>query len=217
MTILRDKVVASVDEALADISDGATILVGGFGGSGFPTALVEGLIRKRVKGLTVIANNAAFGELVANGGIRKLICSYPVGPSSRPFLEALEAGCVELELVPQGTLAERIRAGGAGLGGVLTPVGLDTEFAAGQQEVWVNGRRYLVAPALRADFALIKAAVADRWGNLIYRHAACNFNPIMATAANITIAQVHRVVEPGDLDADQIHTPGAFVDRIVVT
>lgn len=211
-----DKLVASVDAAVADIPDGATILIAGFGDVGMPMGLIEGLIRKRVKGLTVIANNAGFGELASNGGIRKLICSYPVGPGSRPFAEALEAGKIGVELVPQGTLVERIRAGGAGLGGVLTPVGLDTEFAAGQQEVQVNGRRYLVAPALRADYALVKAAVADRWGNLIYRHAARNFNPIMAMAADVTIAQVDRVVEPGELDPDQIHTPGAFVDRVVV-
>lgn len=207
---------SSVDEAVADIPDGVTVLIGGFGGSGMPLALIEGLVRKGVKGLTVIANNAAFGELISNGGVRKLICSYPIGPSSKPFIDALEAGQVELELVPQGTLVERIRAGGAGLGGVLTPVGLDTEFAEGCQEVWVNGRRYLVAPALRADYALIKAAVGDRWGNLIYRHAARNFNPIMAMAADVTIAQVDRLVEPGELDPDQIHTPGAFVDRVVV-
>ena len=213
---MQDKLVPSVDDAVADIPDGATVLIGGFGGSGMPMALVEGLIRKGVKGLTVIANNAAFGELVSNGGIRKLICSYPVGPSSKPFLAALEAGQVELELVPQGTLIERIRAGGAGLGGVLTPVGLDTEFAEGQQEVRLNGQRYLVAPALRADYALVKAVVADRWGNLVYRHAARNFNPIMAMAADVTIAQVDRLVEPGELDPDHIHTPGAFVDRVVV-
>ncbi len=210
-----DKLVASIDEAVADIGDGSTILLGGFGGPGRPHALVEALARRGVKGLTLISNNAAFGTLGTSTAIRKVICTYPVIPGSQDFLALIAAGEVELELVPQGTFTERIRAGGAGLGGVLTPVGLDTELARDYQRVEVNDRPYLVAPALRGDFALVHASVADRWGNLVHRHASRNFNPIMAMAADVTIAQCDEIVEPGQLDPDHIHTLGAFVTRVV--
>jgi 3-oxoacid CoA-transferase A subunit len=210
-----DKLAASLDEAVADIRNGSTILVGGFGGAGRPEALVVALARRGLKDLTIIANNAQFGELGRLGAIRKLICTYPVAPGARDFLERIEAGEVEVELMPQGTFTERLRAGGSGLGGVLTPVGIGTELAHGYQQVEVNNRPYLIAPALRGDFAFVHASVGDRWGNLFHRHASRNFNPIMAMAADVTIAQCERVVEPGELDPDHVHTPGAFVTRVV--
>ncbi len=214
----RSKVVPSLAEAVADIPDGATLFCGGFGGSGYPEHLVRALADRRIRGLTVISNNAGHGPLFAYGGIRRLICSYPVGPTSRPYLEPLERGEVplELELEAQGTLAERIHAGGAGLGGVLTPVGVDTGFAGGKPVMEVDGHRYLLAGPLRADFALLKADRADPWGNLVYRHAARNFNALMALAARVVIAEVREVVPLGELDPDVIHTPGPFVDRVVV-
>lgn len=210
-----DKLVATIDEAIADVKSGSTILVGGFGGAGRPEALVSALAKRGLKDLTIVCNNAAFAELGRQGAIRKLICSYPVAPGGRDFLARIEAGEVEVELVPQGTFVERLRAGGSGLGGVLTPVGLGTELARGYQEIEVNNKRYLIAPALRGDFAFVHATVGDRWGNLAHRHASRNFNPIMAMAADVTIAQCERVVEPGELDPDHIHTLGAFVTRVV--
>lgn len=217
MTVARglDKLVGSVDEAVADVPDGATILVGGFGGAGFPFALREALIRRRPKDITIVCNNSDFGGFVYDGGLRRVVCSYPVGATAKPVLEAIEDGRVELQLTPQGTLVERLRAGGAGLGGVLTPTGIGTEFEAGYDSVEVDGRRFLIAPGLRGDVALIRAHVADRYGNLVLRHAARNFNPIMAMAADLTIAEVARVVEPGEIDPDTVHIPAAFVDRIV--
>ncbi len=212
----RSKLVASAAEAVADIPDGATVFCGGFGGSGYPEHLVQALADRRVSGLTVISNNAGHGPLLAYGGIRRLICSYPLGASSRPFLEPLERGEVELELEPQGTLAERIRAGGAGLGGVLTPVGVDTAFVGDKPVVEVDGHRYLLARPLRADFAFLGAWRADPWGNLVYRHASRNFNVLMAQAADVVIAEVREVVRLGHLDPDAIHTPCPFVDRVVV-
>ncbi len=214
----RSKVIPSVAEAVADIPDGATLFCGGFGGSGYPEHLIRALADRRVRGLTVISNNAGHGPLFAYGGIRRLICSYPLGPSSRPYLEPLERGevALDLELEAQGTLAERIHAGGAGLGGVLTPVGLDTAFAGGKPVMEVEGRRYLLARPLRADFAFLKADRADPWGNLVYRHAGRNFNALMALAARVVIAEVREVVQLGQLDPDAIHTPGPFVDRVVV-
>jgi 3-oxoadipate CoA-transferase alpha subunit len=210
-----DKVVASVDEAVAGVPDGATILVGGFGGSGFPVALREALIRRRPKRVTVVCNNADFGGFVYDDGLVKVICSYPVGASVKPVLEGIEAGRIELELTPQGTLAERLRAGGSGLGGVLTPTGLGTEFEAGRQLMEVDGRRYLLVKPLRGDVALIRADKADRYGNLVSRFAGRNFNPLMAMAADLTIAEVSTIVEPGQLDPQHIHIPSVFVDRVV--
>lgn len=213
-----DKVVSSADAAIADVGDGASIMVGGFGDSGFPHDLVAALQRKAPRALTIINNGAAFGSLVTEGCIRHLICSYPVGPSSLSILPALEAGDIGLEVIPQGTFIERIRAGGAGLGGVLTSVGIDlVEWSEAPSEFFeLDGQRYLLARPLRAQFALVRGYVADRWGNVFCRRAARNFNPVMAMAADVTIVQVARVVEPGELDPEHVHIPSPFVDRIVV-
>ena len=210
-----DKVIASVDEAVADIPDGATILVGGFGGAGFPFALRDALIRRRPKRITIVCNNADFGGFVYDEGIVRIVCSYPVGASVKPLLAAIEDGRVTLELTPQGTLVERVRAGGAGLGGFLTPTGLGTEFEEGHERVEMGGRPFLLVPALRGDVALVRAQAGDRYGNLVHRKAGRNFNPIFATAADLTIAQVAEIVEPGEIDPDHIHIPAVFVDRIV--
>lgn len=190
-------------------------MVGGFGGPGLPAALLGGLLERRPRRLHLICNNADFGAVAEYGGLRKITCSYPVGPTAQAVLEAVERGETELEIVPQGTLAESIRAAGAGLGGVLTPTGVGAEFGAGYEVIERDGRRYLLAPPLRADFAFVHARAADRWGNLVYRHAARNFNPIMAMAGDVTVAEVEQLVEPGELDPDLVHTPGVFVDRVV--
>jgi 3-oxoadipate CoA-transferase alpha subunit len=210
-----DKVFVSVDEAVAGVPDGATVLVGGFGGSGFPMSLREALIRRRPKRITIVCNNADFGGFVYDEGLVKVICSYPVGGTVKPVLEGIEAGRIALELTPQGTLAERLRAGGSGLGGVLTPTGLGTEFEAGHQVMEVDGRRYLLVKPLRGDVALVRANIGDRYGNLAGRFAGRNFNPLMAMAADLTIAEVASIVEPGELDPQQIHIPSVFVDRVV--
>jgi 3-oxoadipate CoA-transferase, alpha subunit len=212
-----DKVATSVDEAVAGIADGSTILVGGFGGSGFPFALRDALIRRRPKRITIICNNADFGGFVYDEGLVRIICSYPVGATVKPVLAAIEDGRVELRLTPQGTLVERVRAGGAGLGGVLTPTGVGTEFETGERIIEVDGRRFLLALPLRGDVALIRAHTADRYGNLVHRNAGRNFNPVFATASEQTIAEVARIVEPGEIDPNQVHIPAAFVDRVVLT
>lgn len=211
-----DKLYHGPDEAVADIGDGVSIMVGGFGDSGFPHALVAALARKGPRDLTVIHNGAGFGSLITNRNIRKLICSYPVGPSSAEILPLLEQGYVELEVIPQGTFVERIRAGGSGLGGVLTQVGMDLEGADLGPSFDVDGIRYLLALPLRAQFALIRGHVADRWGNVQCHLAGRNFNPVMATAADVTIVQVDECVNPGALDPESIHIPAPFVDRVVV-
>lgn len=211
-----DKVVASVDDAVADIGDDVTVMVGGFGGAGFPSALRDALIRRRPRRITIICNNADFGGFVYDEGIVRIVASYPVGATAKPLVEAVEAGRVELDLTPQGTLVERIRAGGAGLGGFLTPTGLGTQFERDYQRIDMDGKPYLLVPALRADFALVRASLSDRYGNLVHRRASRNFNPLMAMAARLTIAEVGRLVEPGEIDPDLIHTPAAFVDRVVV-
>ena len=210
-----DKGVGSVAEAIADIPDGSSIMVGGFGGPGFPAALVQALADRRARRIHVICNNADLGCLVYEDGLRKLTCSYPVGPTSKPVLEAIEEGTVEIEVIPQGTLTERIRAAGAGLGGILTPTGVDAEFGAGYEVIERDGRRFLLAPPLDADYAFVRASVGDSWGNLFFRLASRNFNPVMAMAARTTIAQVDRFVEPGGIEPDQVHVPGLFVDRVV--
>lgn len=210
-----DKVVESAEAAVADVPDGATVLVGGFGGSGFPKVLREALIRRRPRRITIVCNNADFGGFVYEDGLVRMICSYPVGGSVKPVLEGIEAGTIQLELTPQGTLAERLRAGGSGLGGVLTPTGLGTEFQEGRRIIEVDGRPYLLALPLRGDVALIRAHVADRYGNLVSRFAGRNFNPLMAMAADMTIAEVDHIVDPGQLDPQQIHIPSVFVDRVV--
>lgn len=211
-----DRVVGSVDAAVADMTDGMSVMVAGFGGAGFPFALRDALIRRGLRDITIVCNNADFGGLAYEGGLRRIICSYPTGSTAKPVVEGIEAGRIELSLTPQGTLAERIRAGGAGLGGVLTPTGLDTELERGYERLELDGRTYLIAPALHADVAFVRAAVADRYGNLVMRNAGRNFAPLMAMAAQMTIAEVGQIVDIGEIDPNVIHVPSAFVDRVVL-
>jgi 3-oxoadipate CoA-transferase alpha subunit len=210
------KVLGSLQEAVAPIADGSTVMVGGFGGAGTPTLLREALAQRGLRDLTLVANNADFGSFMYDGGLRRLICSYPVGPTSAPVLQGIEDGIVDLELTPQGTLAEIIRAGGAGLGGVLTPTGLDMEFSAHLTVIEHAGRRWLLAPALKADAALVKGTVADGYGNVVSRSAGINFNPLMAMAATYTVAQVERIVEVGEIDPQDVTIPGVLVNAVVV-
>lgn len=219
-----NKVVSGPEEAVKDIFDGATVMVGGFGGSGLPVTLIKALREQGSKNLTIVANNAggvqySVGILIANRQIRKVICSFPIGRRQarlqEVFWEQYRAGHLEVELVPQGTLAERIRAAGAGIPAFYTPTGVGTPLAAGKELRTFDGRAHLLELALKADFALIKAYQGDRMGNLVYRKAMRNFNPMMAAAANITIAEVEGVVEAGDLDPEMIVTPGIYVDRVV--
>ena len=211
------KVVANAEEAIRDIRDGAIIMVGGFGLCGIPENLIRALVRKGVKNLTTISNNAGvdgfgMGLLLAAGQIRKHIGTY-VG-ENKLLEEKVLKGEIELELVPQGTFSERIRAGGAGIPAFFTPTGVGTIVAQGKETRQFNGRVYLMERALRADFALVKAWKGDKWGNLIYRKTARSFSPMMATAARVTIAEVEHLVEVGELDGDQIHTPSIYVKRI---
>lgn len=214
------KIVESADEAVSVIRSGATILVSGFGDIGLPFDLLHALARTRVKDLVVVSNNAGTGDvglarLFKNRQVSRLIASFPSQPDSWHYFEAYEEGKVELELVPQGTLAERIRAGGAGLAGFFTPTGYGTELAAGKETREVNGKGYVYEEALVGDFALIKAHTSDPYGNLRYRLASRSFNPIMAMAARTTLVEVGHIVPVGGLAPDDIHTPGVFVDRIV--
>jgi 3-oxoacid CoA-transferase subunit A len=211
------KVVASPEDAIQDVFDGATIMVGGFGLCGMPENLIRALARKGVKNLTTISNNvgvdgAGMGLLLANGQIRRHIGTY-VGENK--LLEQMVLnGTVHLELVPQGTFSERIRAGGAGIAAFFTPTGVGTVVAEGKEAREFEGRTYVMERALKADFAFVKAWKGDKWGNLVYRKTARNFNPMMATAAKITIAEVEHLVEPGELDPDLVHTPSVYVKRI---
>lgn len=211
------KVVASAEEAIQDVFDGATIMVGGFGLCGMPENLIRALVAKGTKNLTTISNNAGVdgagvGLLLTNGQIKRHIGTY-VGENK--LLEQMVLnGMVELELVPQGTFAERIRAGGAGIPAFFTPTGVGTVVADGKEAREFDGRTYIMERALRADFAFIKAWKGDKWGNLVYRKTARNFNPMMATAAKITIAEVEHLVEPGELDPEMVHTPSVYVKRI---
>jgi 3-oxoacid CoA-transferase subunit A len=212
-----NKVVANADEAIRDISDGATVMVGGFGLCGIPENLIRALVRKGVKNLTTISNNAGvdgfgLGLLLAAGQIRKHIGTY-VG-ENKLLEQMVLQGKVELDLVPQGTFAERIRAGGAGIPAFLTPTGVGTIVAANKETREFDGRMYVMEHALKADFALVKAWKGDNWGNLVYRKTARNFNPMMATAGKVTIAEVEHFVEVGELEADLIHTPSVYVNRI---
>ncbi len=211
------KVVANAEEAIRDIPDGATIMVGGFGLCGIPENLIKALVRKGVKNLTTISNNAGvddfgLGLLLQNRQVRKHIGTY-VG-ENKLFEQLVLSGELELELNPQGTLAERIRAGGAGIPAFFTPTGYGTVIAEGKESRQFDGRPYIMERALQADFALIKAWKGDKWGNLVYRKTARNFNPMMATAARITIAEVEQLVEVGQLDPDDVHTPSIYVKRI---
>lgn len=215
-----NKICQSAAEAVAPIHDGATIMIGGFGLAGMPAQLIDALIDNGSRDLTIINNNAGNGDtglaaLLKTKRVRKIICSFPRQRDSYVFDALYHAGEIELELVPQGTLAERIRAGGAGIGGFFTPTAYGTLLAEGKETREINGRHYVLEAPLTADFALIKAHQADRWGNLSYRKTARNFNPIMATAAKTTIAQVSDVVELGQMDPEHIVTPSVFVKRIV--
>lgn len=209
------KVVGSLEEAVSPIFDESVVMVGGFGGAGTPRELRETLAEQRLSGLTLVSNNADFGSFMYDGGLRRLICSYPVGPSSGPVLQGIEDGAVELQLTPQGTLAESIRAAGAGLGGVLTPTGLGMEFTAGHRQIEHDGQQWLIASALHADAALVKGAFADRYGNVVCRMAGVNFNPLMAMAARYTVAQVNQIVDIGDIDPQLVTIPSALVDAVV--
>jgi 3-oxoadipate CoA-transferase alpha subunit len=214
------KIFDSARQALADVPDGATIMVGGFGLAGQPTELIDALLDQGAKDLVIVNNNAGNGDtglaaLLAAGRVRKIVCSFPRQADSHVFDALYRAGKIELELVPQGNLAERIRAAGAGIGGFYTPTGAGTPLAEGKEQRKINGRDYILEYPLHADYALIKALRADRWGNLVYRKTARNFGPIMATASRIAVAQVHDVVELGALDPEAIVTPGLFVQRVV--
>ena len=215
-----NKIAPSVAEALADTPDGATILIGGFGTAGIPNELIEGLIAQGAKDLTVVNNNAGNAEvglaaLLQAGRVRKIICSFPRQADSQVFDGLYRAGKLELELVPQGNLAERIRAAGAGIGAFFCPTGFGTELAGDRETREIDGKQYVLEYPIHGDVALIKAEAGDRWGNLVYRKAARNFGPVMAMAAKRTIATVHDIVELGALDPEAIVTPGIFVNKIV--
>jgi 3-oxoadipate CoA-transferase alpha subunit len=215
-----DKTFDSLERAVADVHDGATVMIGGFGNAGMPAALIDALIAQGARDLTIVNNNAGNGEtglaaLLKARRVRKIICSFPRQADSQVFDALYRAGEIELELTPQGNLAERIRAAGAGIGGFFTPTGYGTLLAAGKETRLIDGRHYVLEAPIHADFALIKAHRGDRWGNLVYRKTARNFGPIMAAAAKCTIVQVHEVVELGELDPEAIVTPGIFVQRVV--
>ena len=215
-----NKIADSVASALAGIHDGATVLIGGFGTAGIPGELIDGLIEQGARDLTVVNNNAGNGDsglaaLLKAGRVRKILCSFPRQADSFVFDELYRSGKLELELVPQGNLAERLRAAGAGVGAFFCPTAFGTELANGKETREINGRQYVLEYPIHGDVALIKAEAGDRWGNLTYRKAARNFGPVMATAAKRTIASVHDIVELGELDPENIVTPGIFVNQIV--
>ena len=216
-----DKTVASLVEAVADIHDGATVMVSGFGGAGLPTALLDALAAQGARDLTIVSNNAGSGgvgisKLVLAKQVSKVICSFPRQPGSTAFDDLYRAGALALELVPQGTLAERIRAAGAGIGAFFTPTGAGTELADGKECRTLDGVEQVLEYPIHADFALIKAHTGDRWGNLTYRRSGRNFGPMMATAARCTIAQVSHIAELGTIDPEAIITPGIYVKRVVL-
>lgn len=215
-----DKQIATVDAAVADIQDGASVMIGGFGTAGMPDELIDALIVRGVSDLTIINNNAGNSEsgvaaLIKAGRVKKIICSFPRQTDSHHFDAAYRAGRIELELVPQGNLAARIQAAGAGLGAIFTPTGYGTLLAEGKETRLIDGIHHVLEYPIHADFALIKAHKADRWGNLVYRKTARNFGPIMAMAARTSIAQVSEVVPLGTLDPETVVTPGIFVQRVV--
>ena len=219
---MRLTIADSAREAVAGIPDGATVLIGGFGRAGQPVELIDALIESGARDLTVVNNNAGNGDtglaaLIAARRVRRIVCSFPRQSDSHVFDAAYRAGQIELELVPQGNLAERIRAAGAGIGGFFTPTGYGTVLAEGKETRVIDGRGYVLESPLRGDVALIACHVADRAGNLVYRRTARNFGPVMATAAARTIAQTGRLVDVGGLDPEVVVTPGIFVDTIVVT
>lgn len=215
-----NKTTLSMTEAIAQIADGATIMIGGFGTAGQPAELIDTLIEHGAKGLTIVNNNAGNGDiglaaLIKAGQVEKMICSFPRQSDSYVFDEWYRAGKVALELVPQGNLACRIQAAGQGLGAVFTPTGYGTLLAEGKETREIDGKHYVLEYPIKADFALIKAYQGDRWGNLVYRKTARNFGPIMAMAADCTIAQVKEIVSLGDLNPEHIITPGIFVQHVV--
>ncbi|MDB5794874.1 MAG: 3-oxoadipate CoA-transferase [Noviherbaspirillum sp.] len=216
-----DKISESLEAAVADIKDGATVMIGGFGNAGMPAALIDALLAQGARNLTIVNNNAGNGEtglaaLMKAKRVRKIICSFPRQADSHHFDALYRSGEIELELTPQGNLAERIRAAGAGIGGFFSPTGYGTLLAEGKETRVINGKNYVLESPIHADFALIKAHRGDRWGNLVYRKTARNFGPIMAMAANCAIAQVSEIVELGELDPEAIVTPGIFVQRVVL-
>lgn len=215
-----NKIALSVADALAGIQDGATVLIGGFGTAGIPNELIDGLMAQGAKDLTVVNNNAGNAEqglaaLLKTGRVRKIICSFPRQADSHVFDGLYRSGKLELELVPQGNLAERIRAAGAGIGAFFTPTGAGTELARGKEERVINGRTYVLEMPIHGDVALIKAERGDRWGNLMYRMAARNFGPVMAMASKKTVATVYEIAELGELNPEHIVTPGIFVHQLV--
>lgn len=215
-----DKTCDNAATAVAGITEGSSVMIGGFGTAGMPDELIEALIARGVGGLTIISNNAGNGErgvaaLIKAGRVRKIVCSFPRQPDSHHFDAAWRAGSIELELVPQGNLAARISAAGNGLGAIFTPTGYGTLLAEGKETRTIDGRNHVLEYPIHADFALIKALKGDRWGNLVYRKTARNFGPIMAMAAKTTIAQVAEVVPLGGLDPEAVVTPGIFVQRLV--
>ena len=215
-----DKRVRSLAEAVAGIPDGATVLCAGFGGAGLPDALCEAVIEQGARALTVVANNAGTGRaglaaLLAAGRVKRIICSFPRSSGSVVFEELYAAGRIELELVPQGIISERMRCAAAGLGGFYSPVSVGTRLAEGKEHREIDGRMYVLEKPLKGDVALLSADRADRWGNLTYRKSARNFNPTMAMAASLSVAQVRHVVELGEIDPEMVITPGIFVDRLV--
>lgn len=215
-----NKTALNLQQALAQVKDGATILIGGFGAAGQPAELIDGLIERGAKDLTIVSNNAGNGDfglakLLQTGAVKKIICSFPRQADSYIFDALYRAGKIELEVVPQGNLACRIQAAGMGLGAIYTPTGYGTLLAEGKETREIDGKDYVLEYPIRADVALIKAHKGDRWGNLVYNKSARNFGPIMAMAADITIAQVNEVVELGELDPEVIITPGIFVQHVI--
>lgn len=214
------KLTDSIAEAVAGIEDGATVMIGGFGRAGQPVELIDALLTQGARDLTIVNNNAGNGEtglaaLLAARRVRRIVCSFPRQSDSQIFDALYRAGAIELELVPQGNLAERIRAAGAGIGAFYTPTGFGTELGAGKETRSIDGRDYVLEYPLAADYALISALKADRWGNLVYRKTSRNFGPVMAAAARCTIVQVNEVADLGDLDPESVATPGIYVDRVV--
>jgi len=215
-----DKRSASVAAALEGVADGSTVMIGGFGAVGQPNALIEGLIEQGARDLTIVANNAGTGHvglaaLMEAGRVRRIVCSFPRSSGSVVFETLFKAGRIELEIVPQGTLAERIRAAGAGIGAFYTPTAFGTRLAGGHETREIEGRNYVMEYALPADVALVEAWRADRWGNCVYRESGRNFNAVMATAAKLTIVQTQHLAELGGIDPETVATPGIFVNRVV--
>jgi 3-oxoadipate CoA-transferase, alpha subunit len=215
-----NKIAASIAEALAGVQDGSTVLIGGFGTAGIPAELIDGLIAQGARDLTVVNNTAGNADhglaaLLKSGRVRKIICSFPRQVDSYVFDELYRSGKLELELVPQGNLAERIRAAGAGIGAFFCPTAFGTELAKGKETREIDGKHYVLEYPIHGDVALIKAEAGDRWGNLVYRKSARNFGPVMATAAKLTVATVHEIKELGELDPEAVVTPGIYVGKIV--